>query len=433
MHHDPRAQKEYRDGPRGQRISKSLFTEEECQTRIRLWDILMIHDRGTAILLGRPLAIAPSDSNVPIPVRTWTGKHADFSEHFDLSHPIAVIQADVVNSLYTPQKLYGQQLLRVATRIIESMVHKRNEFPNTYRHYFTGTQEWSHEQRARLVEKLTADEGLTLLKMGITRLLLMRAMFREENGLPQAIQKYALTDAIITAHNIIVVHSQLLQYPEIAFFVSPIPLHIAAFVILLGHSQKCERLTPDVEKQDVWMALDMLPRSRWRWERKDLNGGHPVIHDLAQRVLNVDLAEVGPPKAPQVLLCEESDWNKVRAEFESNVNSHSAAKAQVKHEQYAPGASEPRMTGEITQAGFYPFYPENVQPDPAAAAIDSHGRTSGGNVGRTHEEWSQIMAQQGAVGAYQQSQSSFMQEEKDVAPSPHGVPQWMQAVSSLLH
>jgi hypothetical protein len=33
--------------------------------------------------------------------------------------------------------------------------------------------------------------------------------------------------------------------------------------------------------EDVWMALDILPHFRWRWERKDLNGGHPLIFKLA--------------------------------------------------------------------------------------------------------------------------------------------------------
>ncbi|KAG6369586.1 hypothetical protein JVT61DRAFT_14246 [Boletus reticuloceps] len=54
LHHDPTSQ-------------NNTFTEEEAQLRIRLWGIVILHDRGTSILLGRPLPIAPSDTNTPHP------------------------------------------------------------------------------------------------------------------------------------------------------------------------------------------------------------------------------------------------------------------------------------------------------------------------------------------------------------------------------
>ena len=53
----------------------------------------MVHDRGTSILLGRPLAISPADSSTPHPSR---GKYTDFSEHFLFSAPVAEIQAAIV-------------------------------------------------------------------------------------------------------------------------------------------------------------------------------------------------------------------------------------------------------------------------------------------------------------------------------------------------
>jgi hypothetical protein len=114
------------------------------------------------------------------------------------------------------------------------------------------------------------------------------------------------TIAIVTSHNIIIVHNQLIRFPDIAFFVSPIPLHIAAMVILYGHMSHCERLSRQVMIEDVWMALGMLPRFRWRWERKDLNGGHPLTSKLAEKVLNVNLRTVGPTKNP--VLLSELDW-----------------------------------------------------------------------------------------------------------------------------
>ncbi len=53
-------------------------------------------------------------------------------------------------------------------------------------------------------------------------------------------------------------------------------------VILYGHMSKCDKLPRHTALEDVWLALDMLPRFRWRWERKDVNGGHPLIAKLAE-------------------------------------------------------------------------------------------------------------------------------------------------------
>ena len=60
-------------------------------------------------------------------------------------------------------------------------------------------------------------------------------------------------------------HNQLIKFPDIAFFVSPSPLHIAAMVILYGHMSVVDKLPLQVALEDVWMALDMLPSFRWRW------------------------------------------------------------------------------------------------------------------------------------------------------------------------
>lgn len=150
------------------------FTEEDCQLRIRLWAIVLVHDRGTSILLGRPLAIAPSDSNTPRPSR---GKGNEISEHFVLSAPIAEIQADIINSLYAPTRHSADSIIRHATRIIKSMFEFRRQLPDSYKWYFSGTDDWPLEKRKQLVQDITEDQGLTLLKIGITRILLLRALF----------------------------------------------------------------------------------------------------------------------------------------------------------------------------------------------------------------------------------------------------------------
>ena len=153
----------------------------------------MVHDRGTSILLGRPLAIAPSDSNTPHPTR---GNLSDFSEHFLLSHPIADIQADIINSLYSPSKQSGDALVRHATRIIKSMVEFRKRLPESYQYYFTGTDDWPMEKKIKLVHDITEDQGLTLLKIGISRILLLRALFISRE-LTYAQRHKALVDGLL--------------------------------------------------------------------------------------------------------------------------------------------------------------------------------------------------------------------------------------------
>ncbi|KAJ7431421.1 hypothetical protein B0H11DRAFT_2385513 [Mycena galericulata] len=51
----------------------------------------------------------------------------------------------------------------------------------------------------------------------------------------------------------------------------------------------------------------MLPRFRLRWERKDVNGGHPLIFELASHVLGVGLHAVKPATEP--VLLSEPEWD----------------------------------------------------------------------------------------------------------------------------
>lgn len=174
---------------------------------MRLWHIILIHDRGTSILLGRPLAVRPEDSDVPMPVRKprvtpKKRKHDDdnFSEHFELSHPISDILADIINTLYSPQKsggessMRGQALLSNAKRIIRRMSDFRDSMPERYAWFFKGGP-LSRADVASSPEakSITEDEGLTLLKLGIARILLLRAVFSSrELGYPE--RRLALED-----------------------------------------------------------------------------------------------------------------------------------------------------------------------------------------------------------------------------------------------
>ena len=172
--------------------TQNIFDESECQLRIRLWGIVLVHDRGTSILLGRPLAIAPYDTSTPHPSRSKSAR-PDASEHFLLSHPIAEIQADIINSLYTPHRQSADAIMRHATRIVKSMVEFERQLPERYRWYFGNTQDWPLERRYKLVQDIPEDEGLTLLKLGISRILLLRALFSSKE-LAYAQRHKALVD-----------------------------------------------------------------------------------------------------------------------------------------------------------------------------------------------------------------------------------------------
>ncbi|CAL1715970.1 unnamed protein product [Somion occarium] len=446
LHHDPTNPPQLSMGdPAVQPPPSPQYSEEECQLRIRLWGIVLLHDRGTSILLGRPLAIAPSDSNTPRPTR---GKGTEVSEHFVLSAPIAEIQADIINSLYAPMTQSADSIMRLASRIIKSMVEFRRQLPDSYRWFFSGTDEWPRDRRTKLVQDITEDQGLTLLKIGITRILLLRALF-SSSAVPYPHRYRALEDAIVTSHNIIVVHNQLIRFPDISFFVSPIPLHIAAMVILFGHMSKCERLPREVAMEDVWMALNMLPSFRWRWERKDLKGGHPLIGKLAEEVLKVNLHQVAPTSAPMLL--SEQDWDTdvlspkqpapsatppMRPGFPypqtpgptSGLNSPGKIKKSPGGGGGIPSTSgQDKKLAEIPPGLFYPFYPENQNAAASAAVAVAAVVGSGGNSQTLNE----ILAATGSPTfnryGYPTGSEFIMEEKEGSVQSTPSMQMWMNS------
>ena len=463
FHHDPTTQF-------SPVTNQPIFTEEESQLRIRLWGIIMIHDRGTSILLGRPLGIAASDSNTPHPSRPKNARFTEFSEHFELSLPVADFQADIVNSLYAPTRQAGDTIMRNATRIIKSMVEFRRRLPDRYKHYFDGTDDWAVEKRTKLVQDITEDEGLTLLKIGIARILMLRALFSsKELSYPQ--KHKALVDgtndsylsraknlqpffflyiAIITSHNVIIAHSQLIRFPNIAFFTSPIPLHISAMVILYGHISGVECLPAHIALEDVWLALDMLPRFRWRWERKDVNGGHPLIAKLVEHIMGVSLHTISPVAIP--ILLSEPEWDEQML-AQSPVPSHNSTPGTSSksliytsttttgpvygpHQRSLNGTSGDlnppgKHLAEVPTTLFYPFFPEAQASAITAAGSTASGTTTSGS--GEPQDYSLILrvaaaAQEGISG---QPQASYMSEERDVS---HNVAQdvvWANVVCSV--
>ncbi len=274
-------------------------------------------------------------------------------------------------------------------------------------------------------------------------------------------------------------HNQLLRFPDISFFVSPIPLHIAAMVILFGHMSRCDSLTRQVALEDVWMALDMLPSFRWRWERKETNGSHPLIATLAEKVLEVNLRQVGPSSHP--VLIPELDWDLEGTG--SPLATHTAASTpsltntNINYTHGAPGtpsfpgsppigpaappssrilvpgpgnggsagANGPVETklAEVPPNLFYPFYPTGPQADGRnGGAIPPSGSANaaaaGNGSGNGANDYTQLLAQTAAVAAQQQAgqwgasgEENYMLEEKDVGvPVPNAM--WVPDQRAML-
>jgi len=241
--------------------------------------------------------------------------------------------------------------------------------------------------------------------------------------------------AMIT-ENIIIIHNHLIRFPDIGFFVSPIPLHIAAMVILYGHMSNSKRLHRDVVIQDIFMALDVLPRMRWRWERKDVNGEHPLIANLAERVLNINLREV-VPSGDHIMLLSEQDWD-------SDTSLLSPSMAVQKQEQMTPVmantpfpahdtsygthsrgplSSNDPMNGltndapsdgkqqlmEVPAGLFYPFFPE---------------RKVGGGRNGPPQDFNELLAAAGAQAGGSYGPDTYILEE-DASATHSGIQMWI--------
>ncbi|CAE6426805.1 unnamed protein product [Rhizoctonia solani] len=292
LHHDPTQQ--------------ACFTAEEAHIRKCLWSMALIHDRGTSLILGRPLAIADVDYNTPLPDQYFSGRKM-FSDYIRDCSPIVVIQGDIITSLYRPGKLDGYMLMRHATRINHRFVKYRKELPQPeYQWYFEGTDDWPLDDKIKLVEHMTDDHGMTVLKYYISRLMLLRTMFNATQ-LNMNIRQQALKDAVVTSHNVLALHQHLTRSPDVAFFVSPIPIHVAAMVILYAEISNCIHIPRAIAKHDIQVALTIVPNRRWRWQRKDLHASHPLISALAERHYGVDFTRsLGP--APPPMLMSEIPW-----------------------------------------------------------------------------------------------------------------------------
>lgn len=104
---------------------------------------MLIHDRGTSVLLGRPLAIADADFNTPFPRRHSPhfapNLTSGFTEHFEHSPHLTSIQGDIINALYRPgnHKQTADQVVRHASRITKGFgAFSRGILGERYRAFF---------------------------------------------------------------------------------------------------------------------------------------------------------------------------------------------------------------------------------------------------------------------------------------------------------
>ena len=94
-----------------------------------------------------------------------------------LNAPIAEIQADIINSLYALTRQTADSIMHHTNRIIRSMIIFRRQLSDHYKLFFSRTDSWAIEKCTKSVVDITEDEGLTLLKIGMTKVLLLRVLF----------------------------------------------------------------------------------------------------------------------------------------------------------------------------------------------------------------------------------------------------------------
>jgi len=211
-------------------------------------------------------------------------------------------------------------------------------------------------------------------------------------------------------------------------------------VILYGHISKVECLPAATALEDVWLALDMIPRFRWRWERKDVNGGHPLIAKLAEHIMGVRPHDIVPPN--NSILFPELDWDETKSPSIKSLHTtptmsstgynssgifgphprSSFNSMNVMSRSNSGGSTPVKQLADMPDKLFYPFFPEaQVSTIPAAISSDpavSVPTTSNG--GDTSQLLKAVAAAQDGYGG----QSYMEDNENGDGHHNHGVV-WM--------
>jgi hypothetical protein len=153
-------------------ISTGQFTEDECQHRLQLWSIVISIDRETSIICGRPLSITPSDIDAP-----WVDptRLDGLSSHFIAAHFISQIQADIVSLGYAPLRRDRSLMVEPLGTLLRRIDKFDHGLPQSYESYFATNPEAGFP-----ASSLTDDQALSLSKLSLTRILLLRVLFNSE-------------------------------------------------------------------------------------------------------------------------------------------------------------------------------------------------------------------------------------------------------------
>lgn len=195
----------------------------------------------------------------------------------------------------------------------------------------------------------------------------------------------------------------------------------------------------------------MLPRFRWRWERKDANGGHPLVAKVAERVLEVNLQTLHPEPVASPVLIPEPKWEEYVAS-PAALSQQPTPTMSASTVQFGPGHSNGNLAygpqsrpdasasasiakGDTTPPEksmanfptplFYPFYPE--APLPA-----SH--TSGSAGTGTYQEYLAVAATTQDVSYPNHSAHEAYIDDTHHRVQPHhqGMGMWVGVVSLLM-
>lgn len=152
------------------------------QLRSQLWYICLVHDRGTSIMFGRPLAIQDSDYKTPFPTRCFpspggTEPLSFFSEDFELSKGLIDIQGEIVCTMLRPGKLTGEELILHAVGVERSLEEWRQSMPPYYKRWFGASSLYRTTTMPdggdELLADVTVDGGLVMLKYAILRYVIV--------------------------------------------------------------------------------------------------------------------------------------------------------------------------------------------------------------------------------------------------------------------
>lgn len=155
-------------------------------------------------------------------------------------------------------------------------------------------------------------------------------------------------------------------------------------IILYARFSKVEALDPAVAKEDCALALKLVPELRWRWERQDNKGSHPLIARLAYKLL--DGFDENPKAKP--MLIDENYWvpqhillSRMTPNIEELLLSPPSVDMPLPAGDESGGAAGPQVISIPPQAGQGPqqrqFHP--VQAHASSTMTGGHSSSSSNN------------------------------------------------------